>query len=743
MPEITADLPDPSPETGERRQFLPESSGDSLYKAEVPASEVTPPSTRPQSSARTDTAEAAPAPPGRPAEPVSRFVNQEEDPFDDYRAPGEIRDFGALTDEIAARLEANHIVILYGSETHLTDLAFSVVCLRFPEWLQKSFDPHPRTNHDRQQDVMTLFDLIESPFLTPLEENKLLVVQDLGNPNLTPLVPHDYTGARGTGLLARLKACPDLRVLVITRSDTWNKLTREYGGGVMSPVGKRIELEPRREARVTDQHSIGDRINDIFSSYGKPGFITVWCIALLPGATLDDIVFVSQGMIRHWRRRSDDREDILEQWRMAWPAILARLGARQVERSQAIGVELPNEACANELRRLLRVDFRMLHLEAMTLMRQSKVLLRAEPDLLQIFALSMARLAKEERQPGRSILVHLIEEWLQDAADERTLYLLTALFCAIVRDDETAFASDALAQLPGNGYPDAAAAVLVRCPARFVAQPWYLTLYNRILPSLTAEVRLEMWSRLIRLGAARAASIGETVTLAHAHLKKNLYVEFVARFAEELLLGDRDRAARLLALLRDVQAAPASPGRFIFETIRSADFREYADRRANRWTLGNARNALFDTWIVRTIVPIVPSVSPENLIHLFGQALYGDDTSRATHVGRASSPADQVIAMLLMDYGCETPRGPGWEPVMATVVELALADHDGAFAVYETLRGLAERFSRVSRVLAVLAPDETSLELSARTAIRKFFDDKSEIVDRLQRLIEAKYFKGA
>src|SRR5262249_38773430 len=151
---------------------------------------------------------------------------------------------------------------------------------------------------------------------------------------------------------------------------------------------------------------------------------------------------------------------------------------------------------------------------------------------------------------------------------------------------------------------------------------------------------------------------------------------------------------------------------------------EYADRRANKWA-GNDRSALFDAWIVKTLIPIVPSVSPRNLIHLFGQALHGEEPLRRPYATRPSAPADQVVAMLLVEYSSAPTQVPTWSFAMIKVLDRVIPDRDGATATYETLCSLADRFSRASRVLALLSPDETSLDLSARATIRGFFDDKS------------------
>lgn len=727
MPEVIPDSQEPAQEQ-EKRQFHVTTGEDSLFPGDH--------ANTPLSYASIDGAAAE-------ATPVSTIelapaIIEAEIPFEDYDAPGEVQDFGALPDEIANRLEGDHIVILYGSESRLSDLAFSVACLHYSAWNQLAYDPRPRNNSGRIEDIRTIRDLIH-PKLMPKVGQTLMVIQDLNMPNLSPLSPGDYVAQRARTLLDELKRRTELRVLVLTQTATWRKLLACNGTRAMEAVGKKIDL-PLGETGAADPSSLRSRLHEVITTHGKPGLITAWCAALLSNASLDDIVLAAESMIRCWKRKDEELPDVLEKWRMSFSAILASVGARQVERSQTVTLEFPDGAWDEELRRLLRIEFRMQHLEAMGLLRQSGVLLRAEPELLQVFAISIARLAREERQPGKNVLVYLIEEWLQKAPDERTLFVLTAVFCAIVRDDQPAFASDVLATLPGNGYPEAAAAILARCPPRFLMQPWFLSLYNRLLPSQLAEVRLELWSRLIRLSAKTVASIGEVVTLAQERLSRELWIEFVARFVEEVLLGDREQAGRLLELLRNAQADPTAPGRLIFDSIRSAEFRAYADRRATKWAPRNENNALFDTWIVRTLIPIVPSVTPRNVFHLFSQALYNNDVPRPARANRPSYPTDQMVGMLLVDFSAEIPTDSEWAPLVTAVLEAVIPDQSGAIATYDTFRTLSERFNRVSRVLSTRSPTETSIHMNARDAITRFFYSKSETVDRLRRLIEAKYF---
>jgi hypothetical protein len=674
-----------------------------------------------------------------------------ENPFEDYQldescAPfgnGQEPDDGVFPKQVFDDLEKNHIVVLYGCEKRAKNLARTVARIHFqPPWVPKVFYPKTKTNREREQDVMSIEQLITSRWLFYDARPKLLVVWDLLDPNLTPLAPHDYVDSRGIELLRNLREHPNLRVLVITRRDTWLRLTVAPGGDAMSAVGQPVEpfvSEPTRSETPLPSGII-DEINSLF---GKPGLVTVWCIAWFSTASLDDLAFLIGRMLRHSKKKAEDREELIEKWRTSWPAILEKLGARLVEQSQAVVVEFSNEASLVNLRRALRVQFRIHHLELLSLLRSSEALLRATPELLQVFALFMARMTKEEGHRGRLVLVNLIEDWLRNAPDERTLYIVTAVFCSLVRDGETSLGSDALAQLPGNGYAEVAAAILIRSPSKFATQPWYFVLLNRILPALSGDIRLELLSRVIRTSAGTTKVLADSMTLARDHLSKSLYVEFVARFVEETLLGDRTRASCMLEVLHEATQGQNLPGTSVFESIRSNEFRVYAAKRADRWSFHGTKNELFDTWLIKTLAPVVPSVSSGNLIHLFGQALSsGGEIPLTNHLASPTSPVDQIVAMLLVDYAGGA-KSRGWGASLADVIGLAIGSSEQGVAVYETLRTLAERFLRISRVLAFLSPTETTLELAALSAIRQFFDDKSEVVDRLQTSVEAKYFVGS
>jgi hypothetical protein len=415
------------------------------------------------------------------------------------------------------------------------------------------------------------------------------------------------------------------------------------------------------------------------------------------------------------------------------------------EGAAGIRIQLSGEQWLTELQQTLRATHRMRHVEAMGLLRDSGALAMAGPDFLIAFGSLMARLAPIEPQIGRRLLVMLVEEWLPSVSQNGRRLVLLIAFVGLVRIGQAELAAGALLALCQAGYAGHAKDVLLQCPQEYVRLDWHLRLYNRVLPLLPEAGRLQLWSRFIRISAAPRSSLEDAVQLAFTHIVDALRTELVGRFVEEALLGSRKRSGRLIGLLRDGGSSPDAASARVVTVLHSQDFRDYAQRRAHRWSQRGKEHPIFDMWIARTLAPLVPKVPVIRLIALLGHAFHEDVESRVPRRFRQPTPSDQIVALVLIE-ACSTESDA---PVLrddgerVRFVRLLVPDTEAATAAYETLRTLSDRFLRACRVAAMVPLGGGVLDLDSQATVRDFFRVKSTVVYELRKVLERTYFSGA
>jgi hypothetical protein len=659
-----------------------------------------------------------------------------ESPLEPYGSVENPPECGPVVDEIHQKLRQQHLVILHSTDpAHLARVSSGLVARHFPPPNSSSVFYKQQSGLSSRTPPSEIGDILDW-----IKPGTLAVVFDQHYGDDSLLLTYDYKDTRGRVLRDRLESRGQTYVLVLTLTSRFERLIDHFQAYELEPLGLRLPPEPSQKPDAPPDSTLLDRIS---SEYGVSGILSLWCIAWLGDASVDSVITCIERMLEARYQGTEQAADVLEVWRSKWPALLASIGVDTSE-DAAVKLRFPGEAWVAGVQKMFRGTHRMRHVEALRLLRESGVLMQAEVDLLQAFASLMARLAALEAQIGRDVLVQLIEEWLHSDSPELTLFVLVAVFCSLVRNENVKLASNALETLCHDGRADIAVAVLMRCPTAYASQEWHVRLYERVLPTLGKDVRPLLWSHLVRISAARDADLAESVRVANASLSASAFAEFVGRFVEESLLGPPDRRARLLGLLTSAAADSTSIGSRVCATIRSDAFLAHARQRTRWWTSDGTGQTLFDIWIVRTLAPLVPSMSRNRLLNLLGSVLNDNTPTRLSRRARTPSPVDRIVAMLLVECcSADTQPARGVDEATRSLVRLVVPDQERATAVYESLSTLSDRFLRSSRAAAVTTLRGDSAALDARAAIRSFFGEKSDIVSRLRKHLESTYFQGA
>lgn len=645
-------------------------------------------------------------------------------------------EFGSTIDELHDRLERHRLVFLHSTDgPRLTEFSRSLISQHFRSHQYLSCYTKPKPG---KRSPVSIDGIVRGVMNS--DAKTLIVVFDQHRGSDSLLQTHAYQGDRGAALLKAIRDRGSLRILVLTTPSRFSALVTDFDAHDLAQVGYPLESPTSGSSAPTFDTDV---IDVVFADHGQAGVMSAWCLAWFNDAPADGLITLIEGMLSHAHEKAKVRRQILGRWRTEWPKLLTALRVTAVE-DPTVGVklELPSETSVTELQRLLRVAHRMRHVEAMTLLRSSDALLTADSDILIAFAWMMTRLAVAEPQLGADVLRHLADEWFHAAPRERTLLVVLTTFVRLVRTSAVELARKALVTLRRAGHVDLVRDVLLRCPPDYISQQWHLELYDDLLPQLPQRSRLRLWSRFVRIAAVSRDTLKDVIVKLNAHASAPLFAEFVGRYAEEALIGSRKRSGRLLDLLR-------SPGGdasgCLIDMLTSDRFRKYSEQRSDRWARQGRAHPLFDMWIVKTLEPIVPSMSLPRLLALFGEALYDELPAHVPRMYRQSSPADEIVALLLIE--CCSASADSDAPLPSDqVVELVrrlIPDKQTATAVYETLRLASDRFLRACRISALIPGGHDALDLDSSGAIRRFFTAKSTIVRSLRQIIQRLYFTGA
>ena len=682
-------------------------------------------------------------------------VQDSSDQLEDYTLGTEGQEFPEIGAKITDRLKHDRLAFVYGTVSNwsvLHKLASYLVRTSFSDNCRPKvfYSSGPRASVNRPSHMNT-FEHLLSWIPENSKKDTLVVIFDDGLPEDSLLTRTRLDYSRGTDLLDVLRKRRNLFLLVLTEKSRFDQLIGRFHAYPLERLCHAVEIpQPAKPPR----QMATELIAAIEEKHKLAGLLSAWCMAWFDRTSIDDLALCMRSVLEAQALSRRRKKRLVNHWRSDWLELLKTTESAIVEDYRSVVyLKHSRSELTAELRATWRLEQRLRHQGFLEDLRLSRLIQRAGPDLLQSFTIFFAYRANLDPSWALQIFVDLLEQWLDGADDVRTLFVLTSVFNALLFANEFDLATRALKYRLWRPYEQWTAAILFTAHEDFLSETRFIALYNQILPLIAQNItRSALWGRFLRIRARDEEQLQQTVTDCYAQLNEYNFMEFTARFAEELLLADGDVTTpenanflhrpyrdRLIHLIRTGVGEAESPSSVLCRTIRSGPFQKYGEERTSYWSATQGDSQLLRVWVIRSLLPLMQGLPTEWLLGILGSTIFGSTSVDHGSMQASSGGWEQLIAMLLITCAAQEDDAAG-EQMLRTLCSSLIAQSDDAMTVATTLRDLGARFAQAGQITQLSSENHSREEREALRQTRNFFRERTGTIARIRLTLDHQFF---